>query len=860
MRCSKELDPFGSVHMMAESGASKGSFNQIRQLAGMRGLMAERRPARSFQSPSAPTCARAYPCWNTSSPRTAPARASRILPSAQLTSGYLTRRLVDVSQDVIVREDDCGTTLGIPISRPPNQSVPVAVVMRMGVEVQSVTMDVGSRQVIGRFAAEPVAHPETGEVLVAAYRQIDKAAVRATIAAGIKSIAVLEDRDEHFRRIAPQIIGWVAAEAIVHPDTDEVLVAAYRQIDEAAVRAIIKAEIKSVTVREEDRDEHFRRIAFGRLLRRPHRRGVEELRRLVRHPAMLDQAAQLLDSPAMRAAEQAAEQRRWMADQAAQLLDSPAMRAAEQAAEQRRWMADQAAQLLDSPAMRAAEQAAEQYRWMADQAAQLLDSPAMRAAEQAAEQYRWMADQAAQLLDSPAMRAAEQAAEQRRWMADQAAQLLDSPAMRAAEQAAEQYRRMADQAAQLLDSPAMRAAEQAAEQYRRMADQATAQLDFLDHPRLLHQFEQAHQTASKLLADMPPLTPELFGGAWNESVAEAVRRLERTEALAEDLDGDADEDAAIVQEAAPPEAQARVKARLSWLGVRRGLERLEKLLSRLVLIWTLLGQPVPDASTTTQLLGVTVPPSGPPVPMPAPDSSTTRGIEPVATALTLPRAWSVEGLPAIVERAGPTAAERVVEFFAVEIRNGNTRAAYAKAVTQFFRWCDEHNLELDQISAVSVAAYVEELQGRYRAPTIKQHLAAIRRLFDWLVAGEVIPWNPTAAVRGPTHVVKRGKTPVLQPGEVRLLLDSIDTSAIGGLRDRALMGVMIYSFARVSAVVNMDVDDYYQQGNSDAGCGCGRRAASTAPCRSTTRRRHISTHISRPPGSRPTKVRRCGAH
>ena len=100
----------------------------------------------------------------------------------------------------------------------------------------------------------------------------------------------------------------------------------------------------------------------------------------------------------------------------------------------------------------------------------------------------------------------------------------------------------------------------------------------------------------------------------------------------------------------------------------------------------------------------------------------------------------------------------------------------------------------------------------YRAPTIKQHLAAIRRLFDWLVVGQVVPWNPTAAVRGPTQVVKRGKTPVLQPGEVRLLLDSIDTSAVGGLRDRALMGVMLYSFARVSAVVNMDVDDYYQQG------------------------------------------------
>ena len=63
-------------------------------------------------------------------------------------------------------------------------------------------------------------------------------------------------------------------------------------------------------------------------------------------------------------------------------------------------------------------------------------------------------------------------------------------------------------------------------------------------------------------------------------------------------------------------------------------------------------------------------------------------------------------------------------------------------------------------------------------------------------------------MRGLTSVAKRGKTPVLQPVEVRLLLDSIDTSAVGGLRDRALLGVMIYSFARVSTVVHMDVDDY----------------------------------------------------
>ena len=80
------------------------------------------------------------------------------------------------------------------------------------------------------------------------------------------------------------------------------------------------------------------------------------------------------------------------------------------------------------------------------------------------------------------------------------------------------------------------------------------------------------------------------------------------------------------------------------------------------------------------------------------------------------------------------------------------------------------------------------------------------------MTGQVVPANPAASVRGPTHVVRTGKTPVLQPAEARLLLDTIDTSTLSGLRDRALLGVMVYSIARVSAVVGMRVEDYYQQG------------------------------------------------
>ena len=101
---------------------------------------------------------------------------------------------------------------------------------------------------------------------------------------------------------------------------------------------------------------------------------------------------------------------------------------------------------------------------------------------------------------------------------------------------------------------------------------------------------------------------------------------------------------------------------------------------------------------------------------------------------------------------------------------------------------------------------------RPRAPTIKQHLAAIRRLCDRLVTGQVIPTNPATSVRGPTQVGRTGKTPVLQPAEARQLLDTIDTSTLRGLCDRALLAVMVYSFARVSAVVGMRVEDCYQQG------------------------------------------------
>ena len=85
-------------------------------------------------------------------------------------------------------------------------------------------------------------------------------------------------------------------------------------------------------------------------------------------------------------------------------------------------------------------------------------------------------------------------------------------------------------------------------------------------------------------------------------------------------------------------------------------------------------------------------------------------------------------------------------------------------------------------------------------------------LFDWLVIGQVVAGNPASSVRGPRYVTKRGKTPVLTADQARQLLDSINVETIVGLRDRAVIGLMCYSFGRVSAMVSMKVEDYYQSG------------------------------------------------
>lgn len=172
-----------------------------------------------------------------------------------------------------------------------------------------------------------------------------------------------------------------------------------------------------------------------------------------------------------------------------------------------------------------------------------------------------------------------------------------------------------------------------------------------------------------------------------------------------------------------------------------------------------------------------------------------------------------DGLPALICDAGDRATTRFIEFFTAQIPNANTRSAYLRATTAFLAWAEAAGLpNLATIGPVHVSAYRELLGQHYAVPTVKQHLAAIRMLFDWMVIGQIVPSNPASSVRGPKYSIKKGKTPILGVDEARELLMSIRTDTVVGLRDRALIATLTYSFARISAALAMNVEDCFDQG------------------------------------------------
>ncbi|MBS0244039.1 MAG: tyrosine-type recombinase/integrase [Proteobacteria bacterium] len=160
-----------------------------------------------------------------------------------------------------------------------------------------------------------------------------------------------------------------------------------------------------------------------------------------------------------------------------------------------------------------------------------------------------------------------------------------------------------------------------------------------------------------------------------------------------------------------------------------------------------------------------------------------------------------------------SAAEVMQQFFLSEIDNVHTRRAYCTGAKDFFRFTlPRLAAGLPCINALHVSEWIADMKGRgLSTPTVKQRLAGLRMLFQALAREQVIRFNPVSVVKGPKHSVKSGKTPVIDAAEVRQILDAIDPSTLIGLRDRALIATMAYSFARISAVTALRVGDVFHQ-------------------------------------------------
>ena len=171
-------------------------------------------------------------------------------------------------------------------------------------------------------------------------------------------------------------------------------------------------------------------------------------------------------------------------------------------------------------------------------------------------------------------------------------------------------------------------------------------------------------------------------------------------------------------------------------------------------------------------------------------------------------------VPTLIAAAGEDAARHFLNFFIASIRNRNTRRSYARQARLFFAWIERRGIrDVRDIRTEHVAAYVEMMTHSSLEPSsVKQALSSLRMLFDWLLVHQVMRENPATAVRGPKLSVTEGKTPNLPAEEVAQLIESIPTNTLVGLRDRALIGLMAYTFARVGAALSMNVGDYFPQG------------------------------------------------
>src|SRR2546429_1490676 len=165
----------------------------------------------------------------------------------------------------------------------------------------------------------------------------------------------------------------------------------------------------------------------------------------------------------------------------------------------------------------------------------------------------------------------------------------------------------------------------------------------------------------------------------------------------------------------------------------------------------------------------------------------------------------------ILRRAVQAAVFAAEEFFYGRIRNEHTRAAYLIAVRRFLQWAEHRGLELVRIAPRDVGQYLDGLRKENTSvATRKQHLAAIRHFFDGLVTRHAVILNPALSVRGERYQVVEGKTPEITVKDARTLLASMDTSTAVGLRDRAIIAILIYTASRAGAVATPKRSSFYQ--------------------------------------------------
>ena len=167
-------------------------------------------------------------------------------------------------------------------------------------------------------------------------------------------------------------------------------------------------------------------------------------------------------------------------------------------------------------------------------------------------------------------------------------------------------------------------------------------------------------------------------------------------------------------------------------------------------------------------------------------------------------------VPSIISQSGNPARFAFEEFLFGKIRNAHTRKAYLHSTTRFLTWCESRGLRLEQIAPGDVGRFIDSLDS---APSTKKvHLAAIRHLFDELVNRHAVILNPASSVRGEREQTVEGKTPEITIDHARKLLCSLDTESTVGLRDRAIIGILIYTAARVGAVSRLKRQNFYDSG------------------------------------------------